>query len=86
MREIIINKEQDLITLILTENGIILEKYEEHENGKRVEGNIYLGKVQNVLPGMQAAFVDIGGNKNTFIHLKDILPKVDEKKKNKKQK
>lgn len=44
-----------------------------------LEGNIYLGKIQNVLQGMQAAFVDIGEKKNTFIHIKDILPKVDTK-------
>ena len=41
------------------------EKYEETEDRKRLEGNIYLGKVENVLLGMQAAFVDIGEEKNT---------------------
>ena len=82
MREIIINKNQDQIDVVLMENGIIIEKYEEYETKNRMEGNIYLGKVQNVLPGMQAAFVNIGENKNTFIHFKDILPKVDETKQN----
>ena len=42
-----------------------------------MEGKIYLGVVENVLQGMQAAFIDIGEDKNTFIHLKDILPKVN---------
>lgn len=79
MYEVIINKKEDVKTIILLENGNIVEKYEEREDIKRIEGNIYIGKVQNVLPGMQAAFVDIGENKNTFIHLKDVLPKVDEK-------
>lgn len=79
MYEVIINKKEDIKTIILLENGNIVEKYEEREDIKRIEGNIYIGKVQNVLPGMQAAFVDIGENKNTFIHLKDVLPKVDEK-------
>lgn len=55
----------------------MLEKYEEDDRKKRLEGKVYLGKVENVLQGMQAAFIDIGENKNTFIHLKDILPKVN---------
>ena len=82
MREIIINKEESKLTVILVENGILVEKYEENEKQDRREGNIYLGKVQNVLPGMQAAFIDIGTEKNTFIHLKDVLPKMDETKQN----
>ena len=58
----------------------MLERYIETEETNKIEGNIYLGKVQNVLPGMGAAFVNVGEDKNTFIHLKDILPKVDVKK------
>ena len=65
---------------MLVENGILREKHEEHENQKRLEGNIYIGKVQNVLQGMQSAFINIGEEKNTFIRLKDLLPKVDETK------
>lgn len=80
MKEIIVNLEKgNKKSIILLENGNIVERYYEYENDKRIEGNIYLGKVQNVLPGMQAAFIDIGEDKNTFIHIKDILPKVDEK-------
>ena len=55
----------------------MLEKYEEDDRKKRLEGKVYIGKVENVLQGMQAAFIDIGENKNTFIHLKDILPKIN---------
>lgn len=85
MYEIIVNKQENVKTIILLENKIIVEKYEESVENIKTEGNIYLGKVQNVLPGMQAAFVDIGERKNTFIHLKDILPKVDTKTKNDEQ-
>lgn len=77
MKEIYISKNKDIAQIVLVENGNLIEKYEEKDKIKRLEGKIYLGKVQNVLPGMQAAFVDIGEEKNTFIHLKDILPKVD---------
>ncbi|MCI9000512.1 MAG: Rne/Rng family ribonuclease [Clostridia bacterium] len=80
MKEIIINVDANQNKrILLVENGKLLEQYEENSNMKRLEGNIYLGKIQNVLQGMQAAFVDIGEKKNTFIHIKDILPKVDTK-------
>ena len=78
MKEIIINTdEQKNKYILLVNNGKLVEKYEETEDIKRLEGNIYIGKVQNVLQGMQAAFIDIGEEKNTFIHIKDVLPKVD---------
>lgn len=77
MKEIFINKENDNTTIAIVEEGRLIERYEEMEKRAYLEENIYLGIVKNTLPGMQAAFVDIGTNKNTFIHLKDILPKVD---------
>lgn len=81
MKEIVINVDNnENKTVMLVENGNLLEQYEENSQTKRLEGNIYIGKIQNVLQGMQAAFVDIGEKKNTFIHIKDILPKVDTKK------
>ena len=77
MLELLIDKKENVKTIMLVQNGILLEKHEEHENQKRLEGNIYLGKVQNILSGMQSAFIDIGEEKNTLIKLKDVLPKVD---------
>ncbi len=78
MLELIINKSENVKTIMLVKNGILLEKHEEHENQIRLEGNIYLGKVQTILPGMQSAFIDVGEEKHTLIKLKDVLPKVDE--------
>lgn len=78
MREIIIDqKDENTKIILLVENGVLLEKYEERKDYQRLEGNIYLGKVENILQGMQAAFVDIGQGKNTFIHARDIMPKID---------
>ncbi|MCI8620370.1 MAG: Rne/Rng family ribonuclease [Clostridia bacterium] len=77
MKEIFINKIENVSKIVLIENGNVIEKYEEDDRKKRLEGKIYLGTVQNVLQGMQAAFINIGEAKNTFIHLKDILPKVN---------
>ena len=75
MKEIIINKQENKKQILLIEDGNLVEKYNEDENINRIEGNIYVGKVENVLQGMQSAFVNIGQEKNTFIHLKDILPR-----------
>lgn len=77
MLELLINKQDNLKTIMLVENGILVEKHEEHEKQKRLEGNIYLGKVVNVLKGMQAAFIDIGEVRHSLIKVQDILPKVD---------
>lgn len=84
MQEIIISQDKQKNKIVaLVENGKLVEKYEENEDIKRLEGNIYLGKVENVLIGMQAAFIDIGAEKNTFIHIKDIIPKASNETGNK---
>ena len=75
MKELIIIKKQREQEISYLENGILEEYYRENEDKKRLEGNIYAGKVINVLEGMQAAFVDIGEGKNTFLHIRDIIPK-----------
>lgn len=84
MQEIIINQDKENNKIVaLVENGKLVEKYEERIGQERLEGNIYLGKVENVLLGMQAAFVDIGTEKNTFIHIKDVIPKASNETGNK---
>lgn len=79
MKEILINQNENTKQILLLDNGNLVEKYEENQDIQRIEGNIYIGRVENVLQGMQSAFIDIGQKKNTFIHLKDILPKIDVK-------
>lgn len=80
MFEILINKKENQKEIALLENGKLTEYYiDDEENSNRREGNVYIGIVRDIIKGMQAAFVDIGTEKNSFIHLKDILPKVDEK-------
>lgn len=80
MLEIIINTSNDKKEIALVENGKLLEYYIDEKNSNRKEGNIYIGITKDIIKGMQSAFVDIGTEKNSFIHLKDILPKVDESK------
>ncbi len=80
MTELFIQKTEEGRKIALVENGKLIEYYEEDSNLCRREGNIYIGIVKDVIKGMQAAFVDIGTEKNSFIHIKDILPKIDETK------
>ena len=80
MLELFIKRNETQADIALVENGNLIEYYEEKEEDIRNEGNIYIGVVKDIIEGMQSAFVDIGTEKNSFIHLEDILPKYDEKK------
>ncbi len=73
MKELLISQDDDLIKIYLIENEKLVEYYEEELDYNSIEGNIYVGKVQNVVPGLEAAFINIGENKNAFIHRKDLL-------------
>lgn len=77
MKELIIFKENEKKVLALLEDEELVEKYEENDNDRSIEGNIYVGKVQNVISGLQSAFVNIGEKRTAFIHARDILPKID---------
>ena len=58
--------------LAVVEDGALCELYYERPGSEKLSGNLYLGRVQNILPGMNAAFVDIGQEKNAFLHAGDI--------------
>ncbi|NLC58473.1 MAG: hypothetical protein GX774_16690, partial [Armatimonadetes bacterium] len=75
-KEIIVNVSPREDRVAIVENGQLTELYIERE--ERVVGSIYKGKVVNVLPGMDAAFVDIGLEKNAFLYVGDILPVTEE--------
>ena len=77
MKELIIDVQNEIENIYLVEDETLVEKYVNSKNKKRLEGNIYIGKVQNVVSALQAAFVNVGESKNAFIHFKDLLPKVD---------
>lgn len=74
MKEILVDVGVNEVQLAFLEDGELVEFYIERKNNKRIVGNIYKGRVVNVLPGMQAAFVDIGLEKNSFLYVKDALP------------
>ena len=75
-----INWKENEKEIALVENGNLIEYYIDENETTRREGNLYVGIVKDIIKGMQAAFVDIGTEKNSFIHLKDVLPKIDETK------
>lgn len=80
MLELFIEKQDNKKRIALVEDSNLVEFYEETEDDNRNEGNIYIGRVKDIVKGMESAFVDIGTEKNSFIHLVDLLPKVDVKK------
>ena len=77
MRELLIKQVDNNEYIYLIESNHLVEQYVQNINNQTIEGNIYVGKVQNVINGLQAAFIDLGIPKKAFIHLKDILPKVN---------
>ena len=70
--ELLINVTPNETRVALVENGVVQEVQLERSTASSLVGNIYRGKVTRVLPGMQAAFVDIGLEKSGFLHASDI--------------
>ena len=72
-KQIIINVAEHETRVALLEDGTIAEFFIERSDESEIAGNVYKGRVQRVLPGMQAAFVDIGLNQAAFIYVDDVL-------------
>src|SRR3989338_8402791 len=71
-REIIINSALQETRVAVLENNVVSEIFVERKKDKGIMGNVYKGKVTKVLPGMQAAFIEIGLEKAGFLHAGDI--------------
>lgn len=71
-RELLLETVAGQTRLAVVEDGRLCELYYERPGGEKLSGNLYLGRVQNILPGMNAAFVDIGLDKNAFLHAGDL--------------
>ncbi|HOB19436.1 MAG TPA: Rne/Rng family ribonuclease [Candidatus Atribacteria bacterium] len=76
-RKIIIDNQRTQTRVAVLENDELAEIYIEDVDNRRIAGNIYRGRVANVLPGMQAAFIDIGLEKNAFLYIEDICAARD---------
>ena len=75
--ELLMNITPTETRVALIEGGVLQELHIERQASKGIAGNIYKGKVTRVLPGMQAAFVDIGLEKAAFLHASDIIPHTE---------
>ena len=71
-KEIFINESMGETRIAIQEDGQLVEVYVEKQDNHRMVGNVYKGKVENVLPGMQAAFVDVGYELNAFLPFSEI--------------
>ncbi len=76
-REILVSFEDDEPRTAVFERGQLVEVDIDRPGGRRIVGNVYKGRVQNVLRGMQAAFVDIGLERNAFLYVDDARPEGD---------
>jgi len=77
-KEIIINSNPQETRVALLENGVLAELYIEPKGQRGITGNIYKGRVTRVLPGMQAAFVNIGLAKDAFLYVLDFFDHLEE--------
>ncbi|MEM8628072.1 MAG: Rne/Rng family ribonuclease, partial [Pseudomonadota bacterium] len=77
--EILINVTPSEQRAAVVENGILQEIFIDRASRRGLVGNLYKGQVKRVLPGMQAAFIDIGLERTAFLHASDISkPQGDE--------
>jgi ribonuclease G len=78
IKKILVNIGINEIRVAILEDGVLVEYSLEYPEEQKRAGNIYCGRVENVLPGMQAAFINIGEEKNAFLYIDDVLHKEGE--------
>jgi ribonuclease G len=78
LKEIIVSEDDYESRAALLENKVLAELFIERKSERYILGNIYKGRVTSVLPGMQAAFVDIGLDRNAFLHVSDVAHHLEE--------
>ncbi len=71
-KEIVINSSSSETRIALVEDGRLVELFVEHPENERMVGDIYKGIVENIVPGMEAAFINIGHEQNAFLHFSDV--------------
>lgn len=77
-KQILIETEENEVKLAILDGKLLNEVYVEQRDAGNITGNIYLGRIQNVLQGMEAAFVEIGETRNAFLSADDIIGELDE--------
>jgi ribonuclease G len=77
-RDILINASPRETRVAILEDDQLVELLVDRPDARRMVGDVYLGKVEAVLPGIQAAFVNIGTDKSAFLHASDVVFDEDE--------
>lgn len=80
-KELIINAEKKKVDVAILEDKKLVEYHQQDSDSKIVVGDIYLGRVKKLVPGLNAAFLDIGFSKDAFLHYSDLGPKLPAVKK-----
>ena len=75
-KELVINASSKDVVIALLENGKLTELHKEKHNNEYTVGDLYLGRVKKIVPGLNAAFVDVGYEKDAFLHYFDLGPQV----------
>lgn len=76
-KEMLISSDRNETRVAIMESKKVTHLYFDRKHGRSIVGNIYMGKVKNVLPSLDAAFVDIGENKNAFLYKNEVAYDVD---------
>ncbi len=77
IKEIVVNSSESQTRVAITEDSNLADFFVDHPEKRRMVGDIYLGKVARVLPGIRAAFVDIGMKHDAFLHFSDIGDRLE---------
>ncbi len=76
-KELVIDSESSEVVIALLEDKVLVELNKEKSNNKYAVGDVYLGRVRKIMPGLNAAFVDVGYEKDAFLHYLDLGPQVN---------
>ena len=76
-KELIINAEASEVNIALLEEKVLVELNKEKTNNSFAVGDVYLGRIKKIMPGLNAAFVDVGYEKDAFLHYLDLGPQIN---------
>ncbi|MEN6627294.1 MAG: Rne/Rng family ribonuclease [Candidatus Sumerlaeia bacterium] len=77
LKQVLINREELDLRVAVMEDGTLAELFIENAAAQSIIGNIYKGRVESIVPGLRAVFVNIGMEKNAFLHFNDVLPEYE---------
>ena len=79
-KEIIVNRSEDETRVAILEDAKLTDLFIERLESEKIVGNIYKGKVEAILPGLQSAFIDAGLEKNVYLSADDVISEKHERK------